>query len=497
MTITSADPTSPLIIDDRQLIGGEWVPACSGDTIDVINPATARLLGRVPRGGSADVDLAVAAAWEAFRGWRDTDATTRGGLLGKWAELIDANAAEIGRLECLEVGHPSWGPPPMARILRFVAGQADKVSGLSLPTISPDVIALTLREPYGVVGAIIPWNAPGPMFVTDVGPAIAAGNTIVIKPAEDAPLTALALAKLALEAGIPAGVINVVTGYGREAGAAIPAHPRIRRMSFTGSPATGASVMAACARNLTPLHLELGGKSPQVVCADADLAVAVPAMVAGITLNTGQICAAGSRVVADQRVRTELVERLAAQMEKVRIGSWHEQVQMGPLINARQHARVLDYIRLGRAEGAEVVTGGGTPAGPQYEAGYFVEPTLFDRVEPSMRIAQEEIFGPVLSVLTVDDEDEAVEVANGTEYGLVASVWTQDVGRAVRMSRRLAAGQVAVNAALGAGVIGGPFGGYKHSGFGRTMGADAVLDYTQVKTVSLRGAARVAASAGG
>jgi acyl-CoA reductase-like NAD-dependent aldehyde dehydrogenase len=488
MTIAPADPRlAGLVTENTQLIGGEWVPASSGETIPVLNPATGEVLTHVPRSAAADVDAAVNAATEAFPAWRDTSPTQRAALLTRWAQLIDEHEPDLDRLEITEVGRPHWGPLPMARMLTFFAGQADKVHGLSLPTHTPDVLGLTLREPYGVVGAIIPWNAPGPNFVMDVGPAIAAGNTIVLKPAEDAPLTPLALARLAMEAGIPPGVVNVVIGYGPEAGAAIPAHPGIGRMSFTGSPPTGSAVMAACARNHTPLHLELGGKSPQVLLDDADLDAAIPQLTRGITLNTGQICAAGSRVVVDRRIHGEVVRRLAEAFAKVRVGPGTENVDMGPLISAKQHERVLGYINIGREEGAELVTGGGVPAGEKFERGFFVEPTIFDRVAPGMRIAQEEIFGPVLSVLPVDGDAEALEVANGTEYGLVAAVWTSDIGRAIRMARGLQAGQVAVNQILSGGVIGAPFGGYKGSGFGRTMGTDSVLNYTQIKTVSIRG----------
>ncbi|GGA60757.1 aldehyde dehydrogenase [Pseudoclavibacter endophyticus] len=494
MTLTHDSETSTasdLVADNQQLIGGDWGPSVTGRTIDVINPANRERIATVPRSDERDVDAAIRAAQQAFPAWRDLDATSRARLIFKWADLIDERGAQLDRLESTEVGRPSWGPPPMASQLRFIAGQADKVHGTSLPTRASTSLGLTLREPYGVVGGVIPWNAPGPMFVTEVGAAIAAGNTMVMKPAEDAPLTPLALARLALEAGIPPGVINVVTGYGHEAGAAIPADPRIRRMGFTGSPATGRLIMEACARNLTPLHLELGGKSPQIVFPDADLDAAVAGMARGITLNTGQVCAAGTRVVVHRSVHDEVVDKLAAAMQEVTIGPGHQQVVMGPLINEKQHDRVLGYIELGREQGAELITGGGVPTGEDFGNGFFVEPTLFDGVTPDMRIAQEEIFGPVLSVLTFDDEAQAIEIANGVDYGLVASVWTNDLGTAVRMTRSIEAGQVGLNTPIGAGtVIGGPFGGYKNSGFGRTMGADAVLEWTQVKTVSLQSAAR-------
>lgn len=422
MTVTSSIGSGAvvepnvLLTDGTQLIGGEWVPAAGGETIDVINPATGQLLLRVPRSGSADVDAAVRAAADAFPAWRDTSPVMRADLLRRWAALCRERTRDIEILEQMEVGHPRWGPSPVPAVIEFPAGLADKITGQTLPTASPDVLGLTIREPFGVCGSIIPWNVPGPIMVTDVAPAIAVGNTIVVKPAEDAPLTCLLLARLALEAGIPPGVLNVVTGYGAEAGA-------------------------------------------------------------------GQVCAAGSRVLVASSQRAELVDLLAARFSSVRVGPWYEDVQMGPLISARQEQRVLGYLDIGRAEGAEVVTGGHKLAGPKYDRGFFVEPTIFDRVTPDMRIAQEEIFGRVLSVLSYSSEDEAVEIANGVRYGLNACVWTSDVGRAVRLARRIEAGQVTINGFGSRGVIGAPWGGYKHSGFGRTMSAESVLDYTQIKTV--------------
>ena len=469
----------------RLYIGGQWVEPASGATFKTINPATEKPLAEIAEGRAEDVDRAVKAARAAFSGgdWPKMSPADRGRLLWKIGDLIESRLKEIAEIETLDSGktitEASRVDVPMAAdCFRYFAGWATKIEGETIPVRAP-CLNYTIREPLGVIGQIIPWNFPILLAAWKVAPALAAGNTIVLKPAEQTPLTALRLAKIAEEAGLPPGVLNVVTGFGNTAGAALVDHPDVDKIAFTGSTAVGQEIMRRAAGTLKRVTLELGGKSPNIVLADADLDAAVRGATNGIFFNKGEVCTAGSRLFLEEPLYESFLDRLTTHVGKLQQGDpLHPKTRVGPQVSEAQMNRVLSYIEKGSSEGARLVCGGARPPGN----GYFVQPTFFDGVRNSMTIAREEIFGPVLSVIRFKDLDEALQAANDTAYGLAAAVWTRDIKKAHQAARRLQAGTVWINT-YGLYDNAMPFGGYKMSGFGRELGHHGLLEYTQTKSV--------------
>ena len=470
------------------LIGGRWLAPHSGQTLALLNPSTGEELARIARGGAADIDAAVQAAQSALDGaWGAFSAVERGRMLLKMSAMVLAQADELARLEALDVGKPlkqgRADAVALTRYLEFYGGAADKVMGETIP-FANGYTALTLREPHGVTAHIVPWNYPMQIIGRSVGAALAMGNACVLKPAEEACLTALAFARIAVEAGLPAGALGVVPGLGDEAGAALAAHPGVRHISFTGSVSVGALIQAAAAKNAVPVTLELGGKSPQIVFADANLDAALPSLVNAGIQNAGQTCSAASRVLVQREVFDEVVQRMSARYHALRVAPALADGDVGPLISARQRDVVRGYLDLARDSGLHFAAQAALPAGLP-AGGFYVAPTLLAGVASGHRIAQEEIFGPVQAVIAFDDEAHALAIANGTAFGLVAGVWTRDGSRAWRMARKLQCGQVFVNNYGAGGGIELPFGGVKHSGHGREKGFEALYGFSTLKTVAI------------
>jgi aldehyde dehydrogenase (NAD+) len=480
-------PVSEAVIPEyTAVIAGKQVPTTRW--IDVLDPSNARPFARVARCGAAEVQSAVQAARHTYETvWRFTTPVERSRICHRIADGLRAEREELARLETLDTGKPLGQARVDADIAaRYFDFYANAVEALGGDTIQqqPGRLAFTLREPYGVCGHIIPWNYPLQIAARTVAPALAAGNCSVLKPAEDAPLTSLRLADIVEQAGLPPGALNVVPGLGEEAGAALAAHPDVDRLAFTGSREVGEAVMAAAARNIVPVTLELGGKSPHLVLPDFDAARAVPQIVESITEHAGQNCSAGSRLLVHRSVHDELVAALAERFRSLRIGPGIDDPDLGPLISARQRDRVLGHLADGRRT-TEVVVGGGVPRGDAYAEGFYVEPTILDRVTPEHRVFNEEIFGPVLCVSVFDTLDEAVALAEHTTYGLAAGIWTSDVTTAHWLAQRLRAGQVFVNNYSAAGGVELPFGGYRRSGIGVEKGLEALREYTRCKTVAI------------
>jgi acyl-CoA reductase-like NAD-dependent aldehyde dehydrogenase len=473
----------------RMVIGGETVDAADGATFDVVNPATGSVIATAPLGGPADVDRAVEAARKAFddrKGWATWAAGKRGRSLAKFAALLKDHTEELAQLESRNVGKPITGArgeiTGVSLVFDYYAGAANKIYGQTIPVSKPG-LDMTLREPIGVVGLIVPWNFPLLMASWKVAPALAAGNTAVLKPASYSPLTAIRLGELALEAGIPAGVLNVVTGPGGSAGAAIAAHPGIGKVAFTGETVTGQEIMRLAAGSVKKVSLELGGKSPNIVFADADLEKFARESPYSVFDNAGQDCCARSRILVERSAHDRVVELFTAATRSVKVGDpADDATEVGSLVSARQRDRVRDYIEIGIAEGATLVLGGEAPEDPALADGAYLMPAVFDGVSNDMRIAREEIFGPVVSVIPFDTEEEAVRLANATPYGLSGSIWSRDIGRALRTARGVQAGVISVNSNSSVHTE-APFGGYKMSGIGRELGMAAIDLYTETKNV--------------
>src|SRR3989454_9737343 len=473
----------------RLLIDGQWTDGAK--KFDTINPATGEVLTQIVEASPEAIDRAVLAARRAFEdrsgAWRKMSASERGKLIWRLADLVDTNIEELAELETLDNGKPIFESryvdmPMVIDVLRYYAGWATKIHGETVNTFET-AFTYTLREPVGVVGLIIPWNFPLLLASWKLGPALACGNTIVLKPAEQTPLTTLRFGELAIEAGVPAGVLNIVTG-GPETGKAIVRHPGIDKIAFTGSTAVGKEIMHSSADTLKRVTLELGGKSPNIVFADSDIDGAVKGAINGIFYGKGEVCNAGSRLVVEKKVQDEFLEKLVSSAKKKQPADPpHPKTRMGAIVSQEQMQTVLGYIETGKKEGAKLIAGGNRVS-VDGSKGFFIEPTIFGEVKNDMKIAQEEIFGPVLATLSFDDVDQVVDLANRNQYGLAAAVWTRDIKKAHSVSRRLRAGTVWINtyglmdAAL-------PFGGYKSSGFGRELGMHALDHYTEVKTVWL------------